>query len=119
MRKRVARPETEYRFVSALVRAHRRRAGLSETELADRAGLVRGVVRHIEAGGNATIESLGRVVSVLGPEACRGLVLLLAMPTWYRQTLVACRRLDADLREAAVQLAKLAEQHDADERRPG
>lgn len=119
MRKRAARTEAEYRFVGTLVRAHRRRASLSETELADRAGLARSVVRHVEAGGNATVESLGQMVAVLGPEASRGLVLLLTMPAWHRRALAACRRLDADLLQASAQLAKLVEDHHAEERQPG
>jgi antitoxin (DNA-binding transcriptional repressor) of toxin-antitoxin stability system len=95
------------------VRAHRRRADLSETELADRAGLARSVVRRVEAGGNVTIGSLGQVVAVLGPDLQRGLILLMTMPGWYRRAVAACRALDADLLRAFEQLSTLLEDQNA------
>jgi transcriptional regulator with XRE-family HTH domain len=116
MRDRAEPPGAEYRFVGTLVRAHRRRAGLSETELAERSGVVRSVVRRVEAGGNVTAESLGQLVAVLGPEASRGLVLLLTMPAWYRRALVTCRALDADLLRVSRQLSELLDTQHTDER---
>lgn len=113
MRERARRPPREYQFVGALVRSHRRRAHLSDEELAGRAGLVRSVVRRVEAGGNVTIRSLGQIVAILGPDLNRGLVLLLTMPAWYRRALAACRALDVDLRRASTQLAELLETQDA------
>ncbi|MFF8845464.1 helix-turn-helix domain-containing protein [Streptomyces sp. NPDC015127] len=48
------------------VRTHRRRTGMSQEQLAESAGLSVGVVRKIEQGGNAQVETIHMLARALG-----------------------------------------------------
>ncbi|MFP8905438.1 helix-turn-helix domain-containing protein [Streptomyces atacamensis] len=48
------------------VRTHRRRAGMSQEQLAEAAGLSVGVVRKVEQGGDARVETLHMLARALG-----------------------------------------------------
>ncbi|CAL9361677.1 hypothetical protein SUDANB120_00678 [Streptomyces sp. enrichment culture] len=48
------------------VRKHRRRAGMSQEQLAEAAGLSLGVVRKIEQGGNVSVETIHLLARALG-----------------------------------------------------
>ncbi|MEW5352832.1 helix-turn-helix domain-containing protein [Streptomyces sp. 16-176A] len=50
------------------VRNHRRRAGMSQEQLAEAAGLSVGVVRKVEQGQNVSVESLNALARALGAE---------------------------------------------------
>lgn len=99
--------------VGRLLRARRREARLSQQAVARRAGLSLTVLRRIEAGRNASLESVGRLVAVFGSETRRGVVLMLTMPRLHRRALAECWRLERELHRSHEQLQRLAVEEDA------
>jgi DNA-binding XRE family transcriptional regulator len=93
--------------VGALLRARRREAGLSQQALARQAGLALTVLRRIEQGRNASLESVGRVTAVFGPETQRGVVLMLTLPRMQRRALMECWRLERELQRSAQHLRRV------------
>lgn len=94
--------------VGTLLRARRREEGLSQQQVSRRADLALTVLRRIEGGRNASLESVGRVTALFGPETRRGVVLMLTMPLLQRRALMACWRLERELQQSHEQLKRLA-----------
>jgi len=70
--------------LSSLIGWHRKRAGLSQTELARHAGVSRYVVQDLEAGhGRTTWKKLAAVLEVLNVDLEPGGPLV---PEWRRET---------------------------------
>jgi transcriptional regulator with XRE-family HTH domain len=62
----LATPDEIGRELGARLRLHRLAQNLQQTELAARAGVSDGTVRNLEKKGQATLESLLRIVMALG-----------------------------------------------------
>jgi transcriptional regulator with XRE-family HTH domain len=59
--------QTEPQTIRINLRAHRQAAGLTQTELAERAAVSQSYIVKIEAGrGNVTVGVLGRLADALG-----------------------------------------------------
>lgn len=101
-------------IVGTLLRARRREARLTQQSVARRAGLSLTILRRIEAGRNASLESVGRLTTVFGAETRRGVVLMLTMPRLQRRALAECWRLERELHRSHERLQRLAEEEHAD-----
>lgn len=63
-------PESKFQFLGAQIRAARKKNGLTQQKLADRAGLAIKTIQDTERGKkNATYDTLSRIIECLGVSA--------------------------------------------------